>query len=95
MAGIMDKVNQVCGGGSGGSNTSVQLTTRGDDKLLKIQAGGAEYQILSAIKRHEPCTVGEVARDQQMSKFTYDQIRDVMNNFLDRGWIMISPVGGR
>lgn len=94
MGSLMDKVNQVCGSG-GGKNVSVQLTTTGDDKLMKIHAGGAEYQILSAIKRHEPCTVGEVARDAQMTKYTYDQIRDVMLSFLDRGWIMYSPIAGR
>lgn len=93
--GIMDRVNQVVSGKNSRSNTSVQLTSTGDDKLMKLQAGGADYIILSAIKRHEPCTVDEVARDAQLNKFSYEQIRDMMNNFLERGWIMIAPIGGR
>jgi hypothetical protein len=93
--GIMDRVNQVVSGRNSKANTSVQLTSTGDEKLMKLQAGGSDYIILSAIKRHEPCTVDEVARDQQLTKFSYEQIRDTMNSFLDRGWIMISPIGGR
>ena len=93
--GIMDRVNQVVSGHNSKANTSVQLTSTGDEKLMKLQAGGSDYIILSAIKRHEPCTVDEVARDQQLTKFSYEQIRDTMNSFLDRGWIMISPIGGR
>jgi len=93
--GIVDRVNQVGTGRNSRANTSVQLTSTGDEKLMKLHAGGADYIILSAIKRHEPCTVDEVARDQQLTKFSYEQIRDMMNAFLERGWIMISPIGGR
>jgi len=93
--GIMDRVNQVVSGRNSKANTSVQLTSTGDEKLMKLQAGGSDYIILSAIKRHEPCTVDEVSRDQQLTKFSFEQIRDTMNSFLDRGWIMISPIGGR
>lgn len=92
--GIMDRVNQVVSGGSSKGNTSVQLTGVGDEKLMKLHAGGADYVILSAIKRHEPCTVDEVSRDQQLNKFSYEQVRDMMNSFLERGWIMVSPIGG-
>jgi|GEM_PF-3709854 len=93
--GIMDRVNQVVSGRNSKANTSVQLTTTGDDKLMRLQAGGSDYIILSAIKRHEPCTVDEVARDPQLMKFSYEQIRDTMNAFMERGWIMPSPIGGR
>jgi hypothetical protein len=91
--GIMDKVNQIAGGGK--SNASVQLSSTGDDKLTKIHAGGAEWMILSAVKRHEPCTVDEVSRDQQLIKFSHNQIKDTMQSLLDRGWLMFAPIGGR
>lgn len=91
--GIMDKVNQVVGGGSG--VRSVQLTTTGDDKLQKVHAAGAEYLILSAVKRHEPCTLSEVSRDPQLVKFGIDDIRTTIMAMLDKGWLMYAPIGGR
>lgn len=91
--GIMDRVNAVVSGGSGNTEASVQLTTTGEDKLTTLQAGGAEFQVLSAVKRHEPCTVTEVSRDAQMQKYTYAQIRDKINQLIDRGWLVIAPIG--
>lgn len=93
--GIIDRVNSVVSGGSSSSEASVQLSTTGDEKLTKLQAGGAEFQILSAVKRHEPATVSEVARDPQLTKYTYAQVREVINTLLDRGWLIISPIGKR
>ena len=93
--GIMDKVNAVVSGGSNNTEASVQLTTTGEEKLEKLQSSGAEFQILSAVKRHEPCTVSEVSRDAQMTKYSYQQIREVINTLLDRGWLVIAPIGKR
>ena len=84
--GFFDKVEQMTGGGNKQKN--FKLSPLGNDKLTKITASGAEYIILSAIKRHEPCNVDELVKDPQI-KYGYEQIRDTCNRFFSSGWIVI------
>lgn len=89
--GFFDKAQQVIGGG--GKKMQVCVSTIGDQKLETIQADGAEYKILSAVKRHSPATLDEVARDPQI-KFNHDQVREIMIGLLDKGWLEEFRAGG-
>jgi len=57
-----------------------------------LQASGAEYIVLSGIKRHAPCTSDELAKDPQI-RLTVDQIRTVMENLYTKGWIRECRLG--
>jgi uncharacterized protein (UPF0548 family) len=90
--GFFDKAQQAVAGS--GQQKNYQLSTIGNQKLEKIEANGAEYLVMSAIKRHEPCTVDEVVRDSQLAKFTSGQIKDVMVNLKNRHWLTEANIGG-
>jgi hypothetical protein len=89
--GFFDKAQQVMGGG--GRKMQVQVSTIGDQKLESIQADGAEYKILSAVKRHSPATLDEVIRDPQI-KYSNDQVREIMIGLLNKGWLEEFKTGG-
>lgn len=89
--GFFDQAARVVGGGSG-QRSNYEMTTVGDKKLTELQASGAEYIVLSGIKRHAPCTSDELAKDPQI-RLTVDQIRTVMENLYSKGWIREARLG--
>ena len=88
--GFFDKAIQAVGGG--GQRSNYEMSVIGDKKLSELQASGAEYIVLSGIKRHAPCTSDELAKDPQI-RLTVDQIRTVMENLYTKGWIRECRLG--
>jgi hypothetical protein len=88
--GFFDGVKQAVGGG-GDSKPNVEMTEVGDKKLVELQATGAEYIVLSAIKRHSPCVADEITKDPQV-KLSHDQVCTVLGNLESKGWIRRSRI---
>ena len=91
--GFFDQAGKAIGIGGGGQRPNVELSEVGDKKLSELTATGAEYIVLSAVKRHAPCTADEISKDQQV-KLTTDQVRDVLTNLYSKGWIKKSRMSG-
>jgi hypothetical protein len=87
--GFFDGVKQAVGGG--GSKPNVEITEIGDKKLVELQATGADYIVLSAIKRNAPCVSDEITKDPQV-KLSHDQVCTVLGNLESKGWIRRSRV---
>ena len=64
--------------------TNVQITPIGVEKVEKSLANGLEFDVLVSIKKCQPCSVDEVARDVNRPE---NKIRYVMRCLKNKGWI--------
>lgn len=66
--------------------TNVQITPMGAEKVEKGLANGMDFDVLVSIKKCQPCSVDEVARDINRPE---NKVRYVMRGLKNRGWIQV------
>ena len=66
--------------------TNVQITPVGVEKITKGLASGMEFDVLVSIKKCQPCSPDEVARDINRPE---NKIRYVMRCLKAKGWIQV------
>jgi hypothetical protein len=64
--------------------TNVQITPIGVEKVEKSLANGLEFDVLVSVKKCQPCSVDEVARDLNRPEH---KIRYVLRCLKSKGWI--------
>ena len=69
-------------------SSDVILTSKGKDKLGKLEPVGVEYRIMSSVKEAEPsgCTTDEIARKESLPEY---KVRDIVKELIRNGLVMI------
>lgn len=69
-------------------SSDVILTTKGKEKLGKLEPVGIEYRIMSSIKEAEPsgCTTDEIARKESLPEY---KVRDIVKELIRSNLVMI------
>lgn len=66
--------------------SDVVLTTKGEDRIKRLEPTGYEWRILTSIKDQQPCTLDDIAKKENIP---YDKTRYLVLELIRENKVMV------